>query len=514
MKDFTQENLNKKEFKEDSYYQYDLKGIIVHVGNADYGHYYSFIKHEGEWFEFNDIRVRKVEYNYITEKTFGSNEKKGKKAESAYLLLYERKKYFSLEKDQTIKTTEEEIEALKFNDTIKKEIHKQEYLDYVGKLLSSESFYNFVINLETYSNDKLVNFKICLRFFLLFTIRQKGKSKIPEIYKQLTTNLKENITSSIYLVGCFRNLGVIFEFLVDCPVQDMSYLIIGLVKNALKKINENWKDLSKNQKETVREFIRKIVNSLILVNNSMGNEQNLLLILESLCKEIVFCRILRNSNFERLLEYNFIGNFKLHLNLGPEPLSDLAQPDFVGPVEDEPNNRRNNNQEYFRTVILRCGVFYYMNLKRRNYPSPSILNVHFWILSFNFVKSNCTNLLLAKFFVKYCKKRLNLLTEVLTNISVKDFNVKTVFFLFKEIATLNNRKINNMLYGKLKLMLENTVMENYIIFDLFVRFLAETCLCSEDFFNLLIEKKSFLQFLINKNQFLNKVDSMKEERVD
>lgn len=28
----------------DAYYKYKLKGIVIHMGTADFGHYYSFIK--------------------------------------------------------------------------------------------------------------------------------------------------------------------------------------------------------------------------------------------------------------------------------------------------------------------------------------------------------------------------------------------------------------------------------------------------------------------------------------
>ena len=33
-----------KKMKDDSYYEYQLVGVLVHSGSADAGHYYSFIK--------------------------------------------------------------------------------------------------------------------------------------------------------------------------------------------------------------------------------------------------------------------------------------------------------------------------------------------------------------------------------------------------------------------------------------------------------------------------------------
>ncbi len=41
------------------YYEYRLKGVVVHLGTADFGHYYSYIECEdGKWLEFNDSNIR------------------------------------------------------------------------------------------------------------------------------------------------------------------------------------------------------------------------------------------------------------------------------------------------------------------------------------------------------------------------------------------------------------------------------------------------------------------------
>ena len=41
-----------------SHFQYRLKGVVVHTGSADSGHYYSFIEGaNAQWYEFNDERV-------------------------------------------------------------------------------------------------------------------------------------------------------------------------------------------------------------------------------------------------------------------------------------------------------------------------------------------------------------------------------------------------------------------------------------------------------------------------
>jgi ubiquitin carboxyl-terminal hydrolase 9/24 len=49
----------------DEYFSYELKGVVIHTGSADSGHYYSFIQKRGGrnegWFEFNDTVVKKFD---------------------------------------------------------------------------------------------------------------------------------------------------------------------------------------------------------------------------------------------------------------------------------------------------------------------------------------------------------------------------------------------------------------------------------------------------------------------
>ena len=39
---------------------YNLKGIIVHQGLSDVGHYFSLIKIKEKWYEFNDTYVDEI----------------------------------------------------------------------------------------------------------------------------------------------------------------------------------------------------------------------------------------------------------------------------------------------------------------------------------------------------------------------------------------------------------------------------------------------------------------------
>eukprot|EP00475_Leptophrys_vorax_P020686 TRINITY_DN28363_c0_g1_i1.p1 TRINITY_DN28363_c0_g1~~TRINITY_DN28363_c0_g1_i1.p1 ORF type:complete len:1542 (+),score=408.46 TRINITY_DN28363_c0_g1_i1:345-4628(+) len=95
-----------------SYYEFQLVGVVIHVGNAQAGHYYSIIRERGsdKWLEFNDSTVRPFDIKSLPEEAFGGKVDLGggnKKSwelmiqddniKNAYLLVYDRKTPISKE---------------------------------------------------------------------------------------------------------------------------------------------------------------------------------------------------------------------------------------------------------------------------------------------------------------------------------------------------------------------------------------------------------------------------------
>jgi len=86
----------------DWYYKYRLRGVVVHTGSANGGHYYSFIKKskefhaDGKWFLFDDANVTEWQKSDLGEQCFGgeTTDQWGQgtleKRRNAYLLFYER----------------------------------------------------------------------------------------------------------------------------------------------------------------------------------------------------------------------------------------------------------------------------------------------------------------------------------------------------------------------------------------------------------------------------------------
>jgi ubiquitin C-terminal hydrolase len=102
------------EFREDDYYMYELRGVIVHTGTSDSGHYYSFIKvpdphksreaggGERRWLEFNDSEVKEFPESQLDSECFGgatmmheisskaSSSYSMENQKNAYMLVYSR----------------------------------------------------------------------------------------------------------------------------------------------------------------------------------------------------------------------------------------------------------------------------------------------------------------------------------------------------------------------------------------------------------------------------------------
>lgn len=75
------------------YFNYVLKGVVVHLGYADSGHYYSFIQDRatGKWHEFNDTVVRPFNIDDIAEEAYGGETtgyESKEKIKNAYMLIY------------------------------------------------------------------------------------------------------------------------------------------------------------------------------------------------------------------------------------------------------------------------------------------------------------------------------------------------------------------------------------------------------------------------------------------
>lgn len=76
--------------------KYRLKGVVIHTGTSEGGHYYSIIHTENGWYKFNDQNVTPFDEADLERESFGGNEVRDEWSDSiqystnAYILFYER----------------------------------------------------------------------------------------------------------------------------------------------------------------------------------------------------------------------------------------------------------------------------------------------------------------------------------------------------------------------------------------------------------------------------------------
>ena len=76
---------------------FSLKGVVIHSGCAESGHYYSLIKSGSGWFKFDDSRVTPFNINDLPEEAYGGQEEytdwgvsESTRSKNAYMLVYEK----------------------------------------------------------------------------------------------------------------------------------------------------------------------------------------------------------------------------------------------------------------------------------------------------------------------------------------------------------------------------------------------------------------------------------------
>lgn len=268
MEPYTQEGLDRQEKEKekllnkdvqvplkkfhDDYYNYKLRGIVIHAGTAETGHYYSYIREAmpKNWFEFNDIWIKEFNPDDIPDECFGGEEKFSwsstfsnspntgirEKCGNAYLLFYERTGLY-----QVRNPDDEVLEPTSFNVNPSGElahlaiIRKQNQKYWRNKHIFANEYSNFVYNL---SKSEIIPFKFVMKFTLTILMRTREKNeKFVYMYLRLEKEIKkvENAKWMLELIGVS---SVCKELLLYCPIVNMRKIVVGFVKTALTSVDQ------------------------------------------------------------------------------------------------------------------------------------------------------------------------------------------------------------------------------------------------------------------------------------
>ena len=328
--------------------KYNLKGIIIHQGNADYGHYFSVIKHNNKWIEFNDENIKEIYWRDIQLNAFGDYTGYKEKNSCAYLLFYEKEGEENYEEKITnidlINNTAiiDEIKKNNFMNKMNQILFTNEYIDLmidftlncdffhideifnkdfctknynydiyplkreVSDIINSNiktdinNYRNYFINQNLKENKNTIStfelFKFMSTYFFNILIRLNIRfTFIPFAMDILKSLLNSNIDSCIWLINNFSNQKIIEELLIKNPLHDMKLFILGLLYCAMIQLKRN------NKKDIINNFI-KLNMYLISQKFILYKECDLSVIYLLLVRFIS----LGDDSYEFLLENNII----------------------------------------------------------------------------------------------------------------------------------------------------------------------------------------------------------------
>jgi hypothetical protein len=232
----------------ESYYKYRLKGVLIHLGTADSGHYYTYVQSRtsDQWIEFNDTLVKAFDPSDLPTEAFGGEERlslKGtgaqevsstrEKLSNAYMLFYERE---ALYKPRA--SGEHPLELLEQG---KDRPSDYSYLTRVDNLRYwrcrnsfSPEYFDFVYRLT--KSGEIRVFRFVVEFCLTILFRAKDRSKLSDFYKYLQQQLSCSVEHREWLLEVLTVPQTAQELLLDCPILQVRRLVVGLVKAALQNI--------------------------------------------------------------------------------------------------------------------------------------------------------------------------------------------------------------------------------------------------------------------------------------
>ena len=230
IKNYTIDKNNKN--KNDENYEYNLIGVIVHSGTAQYGHYYSFInskiKNENPWIKFNDMDVTEnINLNFEKDMFGGIKKINNNNDEygcSAYMLIYEKKikNIVFIEVLKNDKFNNENIEEFENEKSVIENVKK---IDKEGKIVFIK---------ETNEYVKLVNYEDAIDYI----DKENENLNVPFIDEIQEDNFK------------FGNDKKIFSQNFNDLIENILLEIKEILNNDLSKIKE------------INEYIN-IINSFI-----------------------------------------------------------------------------------------------------------------------------------------------------------------------------------------------------------------------------------------------------------
>ena len=273
-------NKNKDDMPSD-YFEYELQGVLIHSGTAQFGHYYSIIYSEekditGKWYKFNDTSVTEINYDMMTNDAFGNNARQ-EYGSSAYMLIYQKK-----EKKPVI------VDCQAINENIKKLLEENKDKD---KIELPEGKIYYVYENEKEAIEKNINYKkeenkenvICKDIIIkngeveaklmnyeealdsLLKINNDENIKKPFVNTILLENIKLCNDKKFFTKGFTKFMYQISDYIKTDILEDKTNTKINTYIPILKTINDYILNIL--AKSNFKDELNLIVNNITDVYN-------------------------------------------------------------------------------------------------------------------------------------------------------------------------------------------------------------------------------------------------------
>ena len=248
------ENIYKKK---DEYYKYTLKGVNIHKGNAEGGHYISIIKvDKDKWYQFDDARVKEFDINNLENDCYGGvkEDTKEEKEKSAYLLIYE------LSKKKPIKISLEDNEIEKYNKDNKYSIIECNK----NNLEIIEKQYDVTSLKDNYDEKELMN--------KIFHNTEDKKCFKYDSYD----NIEKGVPKE-YFIEVLKD-NKIYDYLNGCKVININNNLVKIVIAIIEKESFNLMNYELNffeYRDLIDIFIDLIISYISSDNKDEKNNQHI-----------------------------------------------------------------------------------------------------------------------------------------------------------------------------------------------------------------------------------------------
>jgi hypothetical protein len=256
---------------------------------------------------------------------------------NAYLLFYERKKFFdqgTLQELASGHMYERSLEQAKANSYIIKEIEEDNLKFFTIKYTFDREYASFLLRYMTECATRKMAaigaFRLGITYFLTTVVRAKEKELFVGRFVRLAkAQLAQSAALCEWLVKGFANKKIIKEMLIDAHDEEMRALIAGLLRIAIHVLYEH--EVGKigptqyAQQSIVLQFANLIVECLMEFRSKNHTMARLLMVLYQIA-------IAGENNLLYLMQHQFVGKL---LSFLIAAANDAAAPKTKGaPVQD------------------------------------------------------------------------------------------------------------------------------------------------------------------------------------